>query len=369
MTKDELLAKIQQAKDEQSIKLDLPFKGITELPPEIAQLTALQSLNLMGNQLTQLPPEIGQLTALQLLYLYENQLTQLPPEIAQLTALRLLYLYRNQLTQLPPEIAQLTALQSLDLKENKLTQLPPEIELLTNLVVLDVRKNPVYPANVIGKLKKQGEGIYIPQHSSNLPEEFLEKSSSEIYSYLTSDNRKPIPLNEAKLILVGDGTVGKTCLVNRLLHDKFEIQCKTEGIDRHQWKLPINGHNIRLNVWDFGGQEVLHATHQFFLTKRSVYILVLDARRGEQESRLEYWLKLIQSFGSDSPILIAINKSDEEHRLTLNQRFLKDKYSSIKEFYSVSCVTGKGIAELILGIKETVSVLPHIHDLMPASWF
>jgi internalin A len=260
-------------------------------------------------------------------------------------------------------------LQWLGFSDNKLAQLPHEIVLLTNLVLLDVRKNPIFSPDFIGKLKKQVEGIYIPQHSPNLPEEFLEKYSWEIYQYLISDNRKPIPLNEAKLILVGDGAVGKTCLVHQLLSSKFEQHCKTEGIDRHQWKQSINGHKVRLNVWDFGGQEVLHATHQFFLTKRSVYILVLDARRGEQESRLEYWLKLIQSFGSDSPILIAINKSDEEHRLTLNQRFLKNKYSSIKEFYPVSCVTGQGIAELKQGIKETVSVLPHIHDLMPVSWF
>ncbi|MFI3219080.1 MAG: COR domain-containing protein [Methylococcales bacterium] len=350
--------------------LYLSGNKLTQLPPEIAQLTALQRIDLSGNRLTQLPPEITQLTALQSLDLSVNQLTQLPPEIAQLAALQRIDLSSNELTQLPPEIAQLTALKSLYLSDNQLTQLPPEIALLINLVVLDVRKNPIYPANVIGKLKKQGEGIYIPQHSSDLPEEFLDKMSWEIYSYLTSDKRKPIPLNEAKLILVGDGTVGKTCLVNRLLHDKFEIPKKTEGIDRHSWKgLAINGHEVRLNVWDFGGQEVLHATHQFFLTKRSIYVLVLDARRGEQESRLEYWLKLIQSFGSDSPILIAINKSDEEHRLTLNQRFLNDKYPSINGFYSTSCTTGQGISELTLGIKETVAQLPHIHDLMPASWF
>ena len=199
--------------------------------------------------------------------------------------------------------------------------------------------------------------------------ENLKIPNKEIDKNYSDDLITAIPLNEAKLILVGDGAVGKTSLVNRLLYDKFKTNPKTEGIDRHQWNLLIDKDNIRLNVWDFGGQEVLHATHQFFLTKRSVYILVLDPRRGEQESRLEYWLKLIQSFGSDSPILIAINKSDEEHRLTLNQRFLKDKYPSIKEFYSVSCVTGQGIAELKQGIKNTVTLLPHIHFLMPASWF
>ena len=350
-------------------RLHLGNNQLNNLPPEIGQLNALLWLHLGNNQLNNLPPEIGRLRALQRLYLYDNKLSGLPTEIGQLNSLQWLQLGHNQLNNLPPEIGQLNALQLLDLERNKLSSFP-EIKSLKNLRVLDVRYNSNTFLERITILKKQANGVYIPQNSHDLPEEFLVKSSSDIHSYLSAGEGELRPLNEAKLILVGDGTVGKTCLVNRLLYDKFEIPKKTEGIDRHSWKgLAINGHKIRLNVWDFGGQEVLHATHQFFLTKRSIYILVLDARRGEQESRLEYWLKLIQSFGSDSPILIAINKSDEEHRLTLNQRFLNDKYPSINGFYSTSCTTGQGIAELTLGIKETVAQLPHIHDLMPASWF
>ena len=350
-------------------RLHLGNNQLNNLPPEIGQLNALLWLHLGNNQLNNLPPEIGRLRALQRLYLYDNKLSCLPPEIGQLNSLQWLQLGHNQLNNLPPEIGQLNALQLLDLERNKLSSFP-EIKSLKNLRVLDVRYNSNTFLERITILKKQANGVYIPQNSHDLPEEFLVKSSSDIHSYLSAGEGELRPLNEAKLILVGDGTVGKTCLVNRLLYDKFEIPKKTEGIDRHSWKgLAINGHKIRLNVWDFGGQEVLHATHQFFLTKRSIYILVLDARRGEQESRLEYWLKLIQSFGSDSPILIAINKSDEEHRLTLNQRFLNDKYPSINGFYSTSCTTGQGISELTQGIKETVAQLPHIHDLMPASWF
>jgi GTPase SAR1 family protein len=52
----------------------------------------------------------------------------------------------------------------------------------------------------------------------------------------------------------------------------------------------------------------MHATHQFFLSKRSVYILVLDGRRDE---KTEYWLKHVEAFGGGSPVIIAINKIDE----------------------------------------------------------
>ncbi|MBT4627428.1 MAG: hypothetical protein HOC63_12145, partial [Rhodospirillales bacterium] len=66
----------------------------------------------------------------------------------------------------------------------------------------------------------------------------------------------------------------------------------------------------------------MHATHQFFLSHRSLYILVLDGRRDE---KTEYWLKNIESFGGNSPILIVMNKIDQNPSFELNQRFLKEK--------------------------------------------
>ncbi len=88
------------------------------------------------------------------------------------------------------------------------------------------------------------------------------------------------PLNEAKVILVGQGAVGKTSLVKRLMTDEFDPEeHKTEGIDIKRWGVKVGRQEVQLNVWDFGGQEIMHATHQFFLTKRSLYLLVLDSRR------------------------------------------------------------------------------------------
>ena len=78
MDQQELLKRIDQAAQEGWITLDLRSQRITELPPEIGQLTQLQSLYLSSNHLTVLPPEIGQLTQLQSLDLAHNQLTALP---------------------------------------------------------------------------------------------------------------------------------------------------------------------------------------------------------------------------------------------------------------------------------------------------
>jgi internalin A len=73
-----------------------------------------------------------------------------------------------------------------------------------------------------------------------------------------------------------------------------------------QWPIRLKGEeDVRLHVWDFGGQEIMHATHQFFLTERSLYLLVLSGRQGGEDAEAKYWLQLIESFAGDSPVRVA----------------------------------------------------------------
>ena len=353
--------------------LDLSGNGLTALPPEIGRLTNLTSLDLFGNQLTALPPEIWQLTNLTTLDLFGNQLTALPPEIGRLTNLTTLGLAGNLLTALPPEIGQLTNLTTLYLIRNQLTALPTEIGLLTNLTRLRLWDNQltalppeIWQLTNLTELELAGNLLPIP------PEilENTEDPAAILNYYFTHLEGEKRPLNEAKMLIVGQGGVGKTSLVKRLMDDEYDPrENKTEGIDIKELRVVCEGTDIRLNVWDFGGQEIMHATHQFFLTKRSLYVLVLDARQGEQESRIEYWLKLIQSFGGDSPVIVVCNKSDQQE-MDLDWAGLQNKYPSIKGFSrKVSCQTGEGMFELRTMIEGEVGQLEHIHDELLVSWF
>ena len=140
-------------------------------------------------------------------------------------------------------------------------------------------------------------------------EELRPADPKDILHYYFQQDRQPKRrLNEAKVLIVGQGDVGKTSLVKQLVWGKFDRdEKKTEGIRIETYMIDppedrrcgAEGEQVRLNVWDFGGQEIMHATHQFFLTKRSLYLLVLDARKGENEGNIHYWLKIIQSYGAD----------------------------------------------------------------------
>jgi len=155
----------------------------------------------------------------------------------------------------------------------------------------------------------------------------------------------------------------------------FESETKTQGISIHKWEIldkqprnKINLSNIQLNVWDFGGQEIMHATHQFFLSKRSLYLLVLDSRLTQEENRVEYWLKIIQSFGGESPVLIVGNKIDQ-HPLDIDRTGLQKKYPNIVGILETSAATGTGIEELKTVITDQVNNMSHVRDLLPETWF
>jgi Leucine-rich repeat (LRR) protein len=115
------------------------------LPPELGNLAALKTLNLKSNQFSgSLPSELGNLVALQKLYFQYNQFSgSLPPELGNLVALQLLNLKNNQLTgSLSPEFGNLAALQTLDLGTNQLSgSLPTELGNLTALQIVYLQEN------------------------------------------------------------------------------------------------------------------------------------------------------------------------------------------------------------------------------------
>jgi small GTP-binding protein len=327
-------------------RLYLGGNKITTIPDWISNLANLTSISLWSNQITAIPDAIAQLSNLTELNLRGNQITAIPDAIAQLSNLTTLYLNSNKITAIPDAIAQLSNLTTLSLDSNQITAIPDAIAQLSNLTTLRLDGNPL-----------------------PIPVEILKdyKNPTAIFDFWAERERKP--LNEAKVILVGQGTVGKTSLVKRLLDNQFDAaERKTEGISIRDWQVKAKKEQVKLRVWDFGGQEIMHATHQFFLTERSLYLLVINTREDERANKIEYWLKLIETLGQQAPVIIVGNKVDD-HPLDLDERGLQNKYPNIKAFIGTSCLNGRGISELKKKIVEIIAEqMPHVFDPIPVSW-
>jgi len=187
-----------------------------------------------------------------------------------------------------------------------------------------------------------------------------------VRSYFKEIERGKKVLREVKVILLGDGSAGKTSLVKRLVFDTFNKQePQTHGIYLQDWQIEVRGKEIKIHFWDFGGQDIMKATHQFFYTHRSLYVLVLHGRPGENHER---WLKQIDNYGGDSPVIVVINKIDENPGFDLNRKFLQDKYKNIVGFCRVSCETRLGIDEFIEVLREQLGKIEMVNTDWPRNW-
>lgn len=277
-------------------------------------------------------------------------LSILPEAVFQLTELEVLELNDNRLTELPESIGLLKRLRSLDIRCNRLTSLPRSMRNLPSLTGLYLHRN---------------EGLGLPGETLELL-----RTPTSILDYYFQIFRGARPLNEAKLILVGRGGVGKTCLIKRLVYGTFdEREPETPGIEIQPWQVTLpDGDAVRLHVWDFGGQEILHATHQFFLTERTLYLLVLSGREGNPTQDAEYWLQLIKSFGDNSRVLVSLNKS-RQHPFDVNRGLLLEKYPNIAGFVITDCQAKIGLRELEGRILDETDRLEHRKTNFPDGWF
>jgi internalin A len=276
-------------------------------PPVVAKLVALEELDVSRNRISSLPPELTKLSELVYLHVSGNPLAGNIADVEKLPKLRNLVAAQIGATEFPLPVTEVTKLQTLNLTDNSFATIPPEFAKLTNLANLYLTADRL----------------------SSPPPEIIARGPHAIINYLRAFDKKgpSFVLREAKLLIVGEGAVGKTCLMNRLISDKFEEHSvTTEGIDINAWEVPDNdGKSFRVNVWDFGGQEIYHSTHQFFLTKRSLYLFLWEARKEENIHSFDYWLSVVSLLGKQAPVLIVMNKADERIK-TIDEESLQKKF-------------------------------------------
>lgn len=371
----------------QLIKLDLTNNEI-EVIENLENLTSLQILELKGNKLKSVEG-LKNNNKLRELGLSDNNI-EILNGIGHLQELKKLYISRNRLTDIT-ELSLLPHLKRIVLTGNMLQTIKPLIPHLKSGLKIALEYS----------FDENEEGIFLKDNRtiSEPPVEVIQSGADAVLKYFgaaqTYGTRK---LEILKLILVGNSSVGKTNLSEFLRgHAMSSEHNSTHILDIQTWYADFlkseSGQPMRINIFDFGGQDYYHDSHRLYYSHDTAYILLWDTttnKYSEEKEKgndpsdeiiyenypLEYWLESInynltnrdrisfsqkedrktKSAANNPPILVLQNKIDiEEGRL--DQKTLSTKYENIAAFFNISLKKPKRTEVLLSVLNDYMSTL------------
>lgn len=204
-----------------------------------------------------------------------------------------------------------------------------------------------------------------------------------------------------KLLVLGDGTVGKSQLVIRYVESRFDPSfIVTIGVASLQKTAIYNGSLLKVQVWDAAGHDDLQTISPHYYRSADAVVLVYDITNRESFEHLEYWSQQLEEHGAfATPVIVIGNKIDSVDMNMITLRVPKDEEDRLAEqmgvpFFEVSAKTGQGVEDAFAVVVDLVlqqrfgqgglqvrqpskrasplsricSCLPFVHDYRPPSF-
>ncbi len=360
-------------------ELDFSGTGVSDLTP-LAGLSALECLDCESTEVADLTPLVG-LSVLQELYCSHTGVSDLTP-LAGLSALEYLYCGSTEVADLTP-LAGLSALQELDFSGTGVSDLTP-LAGISALECLNLWYAPIsnFPEAVIRLPELEELFIDAQPGLGDIPAEVVSQDNKDnclprLRAHLADLAAGAEPLRDLKVIVLGNGRVGKTQICRRLHAEPFEADAdSTHGISVTSVELamPPGEEPAVLNLWDFGGQDIYHGTHALFMHTRALFLLVWtpDSEQGEhahggmvfRNHPLPYWLEYIRHLGGEqSPVVLAQNRCDgglgESLNLPVDEALLRPLLEDGRLFTRVaySAKDDSGRARLLDALQQAAMQL------------
>eukprot|EP00915_Cephaloidophora_sp_WS-2016_P008588 GHVH01011838.1.p1 GENE.GHVH01011838.1~~GHVH01011838.1.p1 ORF type:complete len:220 (+),score=32.60 GHVH01011838.1:49-660(+) len=160
-----------------------------------------------------------------------------------------------------------------------------------------------------------------------------------------------------KLVLVGDISVGKSCLLIKFADDSFsDSYIATIGVDFRFRSLKVDDKVVKLQIWDTAGQERFRTITSAYYKGADGIIVVYDCSSEASYNAIDGWLDEISHYNGPeySSILIVGNKSDlEKKEVEIENARLKYSDRNITVIES-SAKTGDGVEEAFTAITRTL---------------
>nr|ABD65439.1 Rab21 [Suberites domuncula] len=173
---------------------------------------------------------------------------------------------------------------------------------------------------------------------------------------------------KAKVVLLGEGAVGKTSIVLRYVENKFNDKHEsTLQASFLQKTLNIGPRRIQLAIWDTAGQERFHALGPIYYRDAQGAVVVYDITDVDSFTKAKNWIKELRRIvGDNIAVCIVGNKIDLEKHRTVSHREAEDYASSVgATHFNTSAKQNKGVQELFLDLSKNIlesKSMPHPSD-------
>jgi small GTP-binding protein len=166
-----------------------------------------------------------------------------------------------------------------------------------------------------------------------------------------------------KVVMLGDSSVGKTSLLSKFADGKLSklAEVSTVGVDLAKRKLTVDGHNVKLYIWDTAGQEKFRSITRSFYRDAQAVVLCYDITREASFLSIRAWLKEIAAQSPECDILLLGTKLDlhADRKVATTVGALLSKELDVP-FFETSSVTGENIEPAFIQLTRTLlrRVLP-----------
>ncbi|MEL6592963.1 MAG: COR domain-containing protein [Bacteroidota bacterium] len=362
-------------------RLDISACGLTRLslPAGFDQLFFLNAN--YNKNLTEIVFDVS-FPNLRYLYLAACDLQRLRFE-KSMPQLRYLFANQNRLANL--EISKgvyFPKIESLYLKDNQFkevqrSQIAPFIG--TDFKELDLTNNPL-PEAILSNIGESPAKDWA----------FLDRYTKQLEDGV-ADN------HEVKVLILGNGNVGKSCFVSQLVHGKYlESWESSHGIILEENFVGDDTRGTRqlidpyiYNIWDFAGQDIYHATHRLFMQANALYLILWDQgtenepfspplQEAGEERRYEnysirYWLHYAEKRGKGSPVILVQTKRDlPDHEVdtlpNIRKEYDSDFLLDIRQVDSKEGdIETNGYSELLFMMNKAVKKIKE-NETVPLLW-
>ena len=162
-----------------------------------------------------------------------------------------------------------------------------------------------------------------------------------------------------KVCMCGDPNVGKTSLVRRYVHSKYDDNyVSTLGtlVSKKSVISKKNDTTVNMMIWDISGQAEFKRIHESAFTDSKGALAVCDISRSETANNLKTWMSQLNNFAGDIPVIILANKEDLKERYTDDYDMVKASLTAFDNVqFFTSAKTGDNVEQVFEALADAVS--------------